>query len=134
MTYMVWLKATVVWAIILVLAIANGTLRERTLLACFGTFYAFVTSGVLLSICIFTIAFIAAPWYGSLSSEQWWLIGLFWLFLTLLFEFGFGYFIQQKSWIELLHAYTFERGNIWPVVLIVTTVSPWVVAKFRGLM
>ena len=130
----VFLKALVLWIAILFLAILNGTLREKLLVPAAGTFGGLITSGILLSACIVLVAFLAAPGYGPLSSSQLWLIGLFWLLLTLLFEFSFGRFIQHKDWEQLLQAYTFSGGNIWPIVLAVTLLSPWLAARLRGLL
>ena len=129
----VLLKALVLWLGILVLAILNGALREKALIPALGTFGGLIASGIVLSACIVLVAFLAAPWYGPLGSAQVWLIGLFWLVLTLLFEFGFGRLVQHKDWAQLLHAYTFEGGNLWSVVLAVTLIAPWLGARLRGL-
>ena len=128
-----WLKAFILWFAILVLAMLNGILREIALVPAMGSFGAFIVSGVILSACIFTVAFLAAPWYGRLPSADWLLVGLFWLLLTLAFEFGFGRFLQHKSWVDLFEAYTFKGGNIWPLVLVAILIAPWLMAKWRGL-
>lgn len=53
--------------------------------------------------------------------------GAFWLALTVVFEFGFGLLVQGKPLQDLLVAYTFHDGNIWPVILLVTLMAPvWV--------
>lgn len=127
----VWLKAATLWLVILVLAILNGTLREKALIPMLGDVSGLVASGVTLSLCVFIVAFAAAPRYGRMTSRQWILVGLFWLGLTLAFEFGFGLFVQHKSPGALLAAYTFRGGNLWPVVLAVTFLSPWLAAKLR---
>ncbi|MGQ9696254.1 MAG: hypothetical protein ACUVWV_16090 [Thermodesulfobacteriota bacterium] len=132
MTLAVTLKAIIIWFLILWLAILNGVLREKVLIPAVGSFTGFVASGAILSICIFLVAFAAGPWYGLLTSRAWLLIGVFWLLLTLAFEFSFGRFAQHKSWADLLQAYTFRGGNIWPLVLLVTFISPWLAAKCRG--
>ena len=129
-----WLKALALWFGILVLAVVNGTLREKVLLPTLGNTGGFICSGLILSICIFGVALAATPWYGQLTSNQWLLIGAFWLVLTLIFEFSFGRFVQHKSWAELFQAYTFKGGNIWPLVLLVTFIAPWCAAKVRGLI
>jgi hypothetical protein len=125
-------KALGLWMAILMLAMLNGTLREKALMPMFGDVTAMVSSGVLLSVCILLVAWVAAPWFGSLSARQWLLIGLFWLGLTLVFEFAFGRLVQHKSWAELLAAYTFNGGNLWPLVLAVTLLAPWMAARLRG--
>ena len=127
------LKALVLWLAILALAIANGLLREKILIPRLGSTTGLVSSGILLSAGILLVAWAGAPWYGSLTSWQWMLVGAFWLGLTLMFEFGFGRLVQHKTWGEMLEAYTFKDGNIWPLVLLVTLVAPWLVAKIKGL-
>jgi hypothetical protein len=134
MTTSVWLKATVLWLAILVFAALNGALREKTLIPVFGSFPGLIASGIVLSVCIFLVAWIGASWYGPLTSRQWLRVGLFWLLLTLVFEFSFGRFVQHKTWAELFDAYTFRGGNIWPMVLLATFFSPWLAARIRGLM
>ena len=44
-------------------------------------------------------------------------IGLTWLAATILFEFGFGHFIDGKSWGELFRDYNIFAGRLWPVFL-----------------
>ena len=134
MTVRIGLKALALWFAILAFAMLNGTVREGLLIPALGPFGAFIASGALLSACIFTVAYLAAPWYGLLSSAQCLLVGLFWLVLTLAFEFGFGRLVQGKPWGELWEAYTFAGGNIWPLVLVVAFLSPWLAAKSRGLL
>ena len=134
MTTSVWLKAFVLWLAILALAILNGILREKMMIPIFGSFTGFVISGVILCIFILGVAIAAVPWYGQLTSGQLYLVGVFWLLLTVGFEFSFGIFVQNKSLVELFEAYTFRGGNLWPVVLLVTFVSPWVAAKVRNLV
>jgi hypothetical protein len=134
MTRTVWLKASALWVVILIFAALNGILREKILMPSMGSFGALVASGIILAGCIFLVAFAAAPWYGKLAPAAWVLVGLLWLALTLAFEFGFGRFVQNKAWTELFAAYTFKGGNMWPLILVVILVSPWLAAKWRGLV
>lgn len=134
MTTSAWLKALALWFAILVLAILNGVFRESVLIPALGGFAGLIASGVLLCACIFFVAFIAAPWFGPSGSRHFILIGVFWLLMTLLFEFCLGRFVQQKTWSELFEAYTFAGGNLWPVVLLVTLLSPWLAARLRRLI
>lgn len=133
MTSSVWLKAVVVWLVLLVLAILNGGLREQVLVPALGRSSGYIVSGAALSLSIFLVALFVAPWYKRLAQRGWLLLGLFWLLLTVVFEFGFGLYVQHQSWDELLDAYTFREGNIWPVVLVATFISPWLAARMRGL-
>jgi hypothetical protein len=105
------LKALALWLVILMLAVANGLLREAVLVPALGRFAGLMTSGLLLSLLILLVAVIAAPWYGRLRAGTYWLIGAMWLVLTLVFEFGVGRLVQHKPWHELLDAYTFSGGK-----------------------
>ena len=40
--------------------------------------------------------------------------------------------VQHKAWADLFSAYTFQGGNLWPLVLAVTLLAPWVAARLRG--
>ena len=93
-----------------------------------------IVSGVILATCIFVVAWLAVPWWGALAARQWWWIGAFWFALTIVFEFSFGRFAQHKTWAELLEAYTFTGGNIWPLVLVAILISPRLAAGVRGVL
>lgn len=127
------IKALIIWSGILVLAIANGMLRESVLIPAFGTPAALVLSGLLLSAVILGMTYYSLPWLQVTSPAGLFAVGFGWLALTLLFEFSFGLW-QGKPWPELLEAYTFKDGNLWPVVLVVIVFAPFLAAKLRGLV
>ncbi|TBW57640.1 hypothetical protein EZI54_06270 [Marinobacter halodurans] len=125
------IKTLLVWLGILALAIGNGVLREALLMPVFGAPAGLVLSGVLLSGLILGVAYAVLPWFGRLPLTRYWAIGMTWLCLTLVFEFGFGYLVQGKSWPQLFEAYTFQGGNIWPIVLLVVATAPRVAVWLR---
>ena len=127
------LKSLAVWAGILLLAICNGLLREAVLIPKLGTATGLVLSGVFLSVLILVVAYFSLPCLGARRSVELVGIGLGWLTLTLVFEFTFGLW-QGMSWQVMFEAYTFKGGNIWPVVLLVTALAPYLSAKLRGLV
>ncbi|HKK57793.1 hypothetical protein [Marinobacter sp.] len=131
MVITVALKALAIWVGILLLAVANGALRESLLVPGLGTPAALVLSGLLLSALIIGVAYLSLPWLQISHAPQLCAVGLGWLALTLVFEFSFGLW-QGKSWPELLEAYTFRGGNVWPLVLAATTLAPYIAAKLRG--
>lgn len=124
-------RALAVWGGILVLAFINGATREFLLFPLLGRTAGLVTSGLLLSAVILGLALLAVRWIGIGSDRQAWATGALWLSATLAFEFGFGAAVQHKSFAEMLEAYTFEAGNLWPLVLAVTLVSPLVARRLR---
>lgn len=128
---MVVLKVLVLWCVIVVLAVLNGALRDLLLVPALGSTPAYLISGLLLCTLIFLVALVALPWLGRHTSRQRLVIGMGWLFLTLVFEFSLGLF-QGKSWPEMLAAYRFHDGNLWPLVLLVTALAPWAMGRLRG--
>ena len=131
---MLILKVLGLWFLILGLAVANGGLRETLLFEVLPRSAAFTMSGLLLIVCVLGVATLFVPWLGMLSVSDYALIGLFWLALTLVFEFSFGLLIRGESWSAVLEAYKFKGGNIWPLVLISVAVAPWVGARIRHLV
>lgn len=125
------LKAAALWLLILVCAVLNGGLREAVLLPNLGKPLALVFSGILLSLCIVAVSLLFVHSLGKMSDAQALKLGLFWLLLTLAFEFGFGRLVQHRSWQQLLEAYTFKDGNIWPLVLVVTFFAPLIAVRFQ---
>lgn len=127
-------KVLVIWFCILVLAVANGVLREAVFFPALGKVPGFMLSGVLLSILIFAVSYFTVSWLGASTAKEYGVIGLAWLCLTLSFELILGHLIQGKPWSDLIEAYTFKEGDIWPVVLFVTAMAPYITAKIRGLV
>lgn len=126
------LRPVAAWLLILVLAIVNGILREAVLLPGLSIPVAFVLSGLLLSSFILVVAVALARWLKLISLSRCLAVGALWLGLTIIFEFGFGGMVQGRSWTEMLEAYTFKDGNIWPLVLVVTFVAPLIATRVRG--
>lgn len=129
---MLEVKAAAVWLLILICAVLNGALREAVLVPRFGQPAGLLASGLLLSVCIVGVSVALVPWFGRLSTSRCLQLGLLWLCLTLVFEFGFGRLVQHKSWSELFEAYTLKGGNLWPFVLVVTLLAPLLAARLRG--
>jgi len=98
----------------------------------FGQPAGLVASGLLLAGCVVGVSIALIPWFGRLGTSRCLYLGLLWLGLTLLFEFGFGRLVRHKSWSELFEAYTFKGGNLWPFVLVVTFLAPLLAARLRG--
>lgn len=125
-------KAFVAWLLILLLAIANGGLREAVLIPRLGLTGGLVVSGLLLCALVTLVAWGLVRFGRGLTVGQGVRVGLAWLALTLAFEFSFGRLVQHKTWDELWAAYAFADGNLWPLVLGVIVLAPPVMAAWRG--
>jgi len=128
-----WLamKAVAVWLVILGLAFANAALRELVLVPGIGKVRGLTLSGVILSLLVLATAYASLPWLGVVRTPALLGIGLVWLVLTLAFDLALGA-AQGECIRQQLDAYLFKRGNLWPVVLLVTADAPYLAAKLRG--
>lgn len=112
------------WFVFPFVGILNGVLREATYKKFVGDLPAHQIStatGIIFFGIIFY--FIFKKWkIQSLNDAI--LIGLIWLTLTMLFEFGFGHYIMGNSWEKLLYDYNIAEGRVWSLFLLWITVAP----------
>lgn len=122
--YILW------WFAFPFVAIFNATIRELIYKKPLGDLAAHqistVTGIVLFGILFY---FIFRKWKIE-SVKHAILIGLIWLGLTILFEFGFGHYIMGNSWQKLLHDYNLAEGRVWSLFLVWITTAPFVFYKF----
>jgi|tagenome__1003787_1003787.scaffolds.fasta_scaffold20971474_5 hypothetical protein len=116
-------RPVLAWLAILALAILNGALREAVLVPNLGKTAGYVTSGVLLAALVLLVAISLAPWMRLASARRAMGVGALWLVMTVVFEFGFG-IARGKPWTDIVAAYRFADGNIWPLVLVVVLFAP----------
>lgn len=131
---MTLLKAFGIWLLLVVLAILNGALREKLLVPLFGRQAALPLSGLSLALLIFLVTWLLLPALSPLDTSGYWAIGGLWASLTVLFEFLFGHYAADKSWRELLASYDLRTGNLWPLVLLVTALAPYLAARLHGFL
>ncbi|HYG34957.1 MAG TPA: hypothetical protein VEC99_09245 [Clostridia bacterium] len=131
---MEWAKAFILWCAIIPFAILNGLARDKFLVRMFGPKPARTVSGVTLSAVILLFTTVTITWLPPFSPLGYLGIGVCWLILTIGFEFFFGRIVAKRTWADLLRPYRFEDGDLWPLVLVVVTVSPLLAALFRRLI
>ena len=112
------------WLVLAVIAIANGTLREFT----YGSLVSELTAHRLstLSGMLFTglfVWFVQRRWPIA-SLAQAWLIGCCWLLFTIAFEFGFGHYVIGHDWQRLLADYDLSAGRVWSLFLLWILILP----------
>lgn len=129
---MISFRMCAVWLAILLLAIANGTLREASLVPALGLYWANIISGITLAAIVLLAAYFTLPWIVRKPVTGYAAIGSVWLCLTVVFEFTFGRVILGDSWQQMFESYMFRDGNVWPLVLLVIIVAPSLAAKIRG--
>ena len=120
------LKYMTAWFVMLLVAVANGAVRDFTYGKCLDELSAHqlsTASGVLL-LGIVIWAFVR--FYPPSSSREAVLLGFFWMGITVVFEFVFFHYVGGHSWSELLANYNIVKGRVWVVVLIWVAIAPYV--------
>jgi hypothetical protein len=106
------------------IGILNGALREWTYGKHLDELRAHQIS-TLTGILLFSLYIWGVTRFWSFASAQQALIvGLIWLGLTIVFEFGFGHYVAGHPWSQLVADYNLLAGRVWLVVLIWITVAP----------
>jgi len=114
------------WSVLLAVAVTNGALRDLTYGRYLSELHAnqiSCVSGILLFAVVIR-AFVRR--WPPASVPDAWFIGLFWLVLTLAFEFLFFHYVGGHSWAELLANYDVMRGRLWPLILVWVAIAPYV--------
>lgn len=127
------LKYSLAWIGLVIVAICNGAAREFLYRPLVGeqpahqisTFTAMFLFGIY-------VWFLSGRWKIE-SARQAGHIGLIWLSLTITFEFFFGHFVMKHSWSTLFHDYNLLAGRLWILVLVFTTVVPYVCYRLRSI-
>lgn len=123
-----YIQAIGIWFFIIPLAVINGGLRENILIK-LGDI-ALPLSGIILSICIFMVAYLLIPKIKNCKQTDYFIFGAIWFVLTNLFDL-FMYISEGGGVKDLLRSYNFFAGNLWILVVITTLISPLLVIRIK---
>jgi len=119
-------KYLTAWFVMLLVAVANGAVRDST----YGrrvdelTAHQLSTATGVLLLGIVIRGFVRL--YPPSSGREAISIGLLWMALTVAFEFLFFHYVGGHSWSELLGNYNVLKGRVWVVVLAWIAIAPYV--------
>lgn len=116
-----YLQALAIWFLIIPIAILNGGLRENVLIK-LGT-AALPLSGIILSLCIFVMAFLFIPKIKDCKKTDYIFIGIIWCCLTNLFDLSM-FVMDGGGILDLIKQYYFWTGNLWIMVVLSTLSAP----------
>jgi hypothetical protein len=120
------------WLGLPVLGIANGTIREAAYGDRLGDRAAHQASTATLLAGIGSYTWMLERRWPLRSTRQALGVGGIWASLAILFEFGFGHFVAQKPWSELLRDYDLRHGRLWVLIPIATALGPAAAHAVRG--
>jgi hypothetical protein len=114
------------WLILAVVAIANGILRQATYgrhMSDLAAHQFSTLTGILLT---GGVVWALNRLWPIHSANAAWIIGVCWLLMTVVFEFGFGHYVAGHSWSRLCADYNLLEGRVWSLFLAWITVLPYV--------
>jgi len=119
------------WLGMTLIAIFNGTIREKTYGRTLRALAAHQLSTITMLILLGFYIWVLTGFFPIESSGQAFLIGCLWCSMTIAFEFGFGHFFMGHSWDKLFHDYRIFKGRIWSLVVVFTAVAPYIFYRMR---
>lgn len=121
------------WLLLAFVAIINGIVRAGTYgrqLSDLAAHQVSTLTAVLATGLV--VWFLNRSWPFGSAGEAW-VTGLWWLALTILFEFGFGHFVAGHSWQKLLADYNIFAGRLWLLFLAWIAFMPWLIHRIAML-
>ena len=125
------LKYFLCWFPMLLLAIINGTARDLWYKKYFGEITAHQISTVSLILLFGFYIWLVMKKYPAKSGTQAIYVGLFWLTLTIAFEFGFG-LMRGRTLTQLLGEYDIMKGRIWILIPVWVILAPYLFFRIQS--
>ncbi len=121
------------WVLLLVVAVLNGYIREAYVASRFGGGVPQAYGVAVLSAAVW----LAAAYFARATrGPDWraWAVaaGGLWVGLTVGFEFLFGRYVAGVPWSELIQAYNFLEGHLWPLVPLSEAAAPLLLGAWEN--
>lgn len=127
------LRACALWLVFIPVAIINGTIRNFVYKPIVGDLIAHQVSTVIAITLFILVGYLFLKNVSTKHTDNELVFtGLFLVFLTILFEFGFGHYIMGNSWEKLAADYNIFMGRTWALLLFAILVTPLVAKKIAS--
>ena len=120
------------WVGMLVLAIANGALRQATFGMVLPELRAHQLSTLIGSVLMGAFMWVVLRWWPPSSRREAIAIGLLWVSLTVAFEFFMGLVLLGRPVAQVLADYNVFAGRVWVLFLLWLAVAPWLFFRLRS--
>ena len=129
---MSWIRALLAWLLIVVAESIHGAARQLFLAPAIGDLPArqvgvLIGSAIILAIAAFTIR-----WIGARTLREQFGVGLAWVVLIVVFEFGLGTTLGYTR-DRMLQDYDLTQGGFMGFGLLLMLLAPALAARLRGL-
>jgi hypothetical protein len=126
-------KVFIAWLLIALAETINGIIRELFITPVIGQRSAHQLGFFIAITLILFIAWLTAPWIKAETFKTQLVVGILWLILMLVFEFGLGFFLGF-SWEYLLADYNLARGGLMSFGLVIMLLAPAFGAWLRNII
>lgn len=130
---MKFVKAFLIWLVLILLAIVNGAIRSYVTEPLFGANIALPLSGIVLSVMIFVTTYLLISKIGKSKPFVYILIGVMWLVLSNLFDFVMT-IVAGNPLSDFIGMFDITTGNLWSMVVVVCLISPILTAKIKKII
>lgn len=117
------------WVAMLLVAMLNGGLRDFTYGKYLPELLAHQLSTLSGIALLGVVIYLFMRRWPFISAQQALAVGMFWMVLTMAFEFLFFHYVGGHSWAELVANYDLSRGRLWPLVLAWVALAPWLLFR-----
>jgi hypothetical protein len=124
-----YIMAILIRIMIIPIAILNGGFREYILVKL--GILARPLSGIILSVCIFAVAYFLVPKIKKCVKRDYIIFGVIWFILTNLFDLV-AYIKDGGGFADLLQSYNILTGNTWLIVVLTALFAPIVVMRIKA--
>jgi len=127
----IYVRAILAWLLFIPIVFMNAAVRELVYKPFIGELPAHQVSMVTGSVAFILLAyFLLRHCIYNTPNDKLLLIGLMWLALTIVFDFGLGIFVTGASWSEMLNDYNIGQGRIWIFFLVIILITPFIIKHF----
>lgn len=121
---MIFLKYILLWFPTVLIAVANGIIRDSLYGRYIGDQAAHQISTASLIVLFSVYVWLVGNRWKLESSFQAWLVGALWAGMTVAFEFLFGHYVMKNPWEVLFHDYNLMEGRVWALIPLWVLIAP----------
>lgn len=127
-----YLKYFLAWMPLVFLGIGNAAIRQVVYAGYVSELAAHQISTLTLIIMYAVYAWVVFSFLRLYSPGQAIGVGLMWMVLTVVFEFGVGHYVLGDPWGDLLHAYNIVQGRVWGLFILWVGLAPYVIYRIKA--
>jgi len=126
-----WGRVLAAWFLIVVAESVHGTIRQLWIAPVMGDLPSRQVGVAIGSAIILIIAWATVRWIGAGTTRAQFRVGLVWVVLIVLFEFGLGTALGY-TWERMLSDYDLAQGGFMGLGLVFMLCAPALAARLRG--